>query len=65
MGAVLKLFGPNPLAQSASFILILEQSQIKLQNGHKNSWSNTKTPAIYYVQLFALHGNNNLLVKLS
>ena len=30
---------------------------IKLQNGHKNSWSNTKTPAIHYVQLFALYGN--------
>jgi len=26
---------------------------------------NTKTPAIYYVQLFALHVNNYLLVKLS
>ena len=36
------------LQKSASFILILVQSLIKSQNGHKNFSSNRKTRTIYY-----------------
>ena len=42
-----------------------KKNVLNIRMRYANSWSNTKTPAIYYVQLFALHGNNYLLVKLS
>jgi len=49
--------------EECQFYFSFSQSQIKLQNTCKNSKSNMKTPTIYYLQLFALHANNYLLVE--